>query len=239
MKLDLSIDEQAWLDEVVAAPGFRLTCTIQRSWRELRLKAAARLTLAALPSELRAEILDGWLDGHTDTSFFYARSARLLDYILDRIRDQPHLASICRFERAVLTCSAAATTFTPETRSVNELPAGTKVAHHPAASVVEFEADPETIFASLLAGADMPVPAPEEERFSLLVAPGLFKLCRRATAVELALWDQCNSPLGLGRLCASDIRLESVVAELLAAGVFSLTSDMAGAKQPSRPRRGT
>ena len=30
-KLDLGIDEQAWLSEVVAAPGFRLTCSIQRS----------------------------------------------------------------------------------------------------------------------------------------------------------------------------------------------------------------
>ena len=169
---ELGIEERAWLDQIVAAPGFRLTCAIQRWWREIRLKTTARFTLLAVPSELRAELLSDWLDSHADTSFFYAREASaFLDYILGRLPDQPHLESICRFERAVLACSTASATFSPELRPIAELAAGTRIARHHAATVVDFAASPETIFASLLAGSGTPLPEPVSDRFSMVVAP--------------------------------------------------------------------
>jgi hypothetical protein len=224
--LDLGMEEQAWLNQIVTAPGFRVTCSIQRSWRELRLKASARLTLRTLPSRLRAKLLGSWLDGHTDTSFYYTReSTAFLDYILDRLPDDPHLGSICRFERAVLACSAASATFSPETRPVEQLPAGTKIGRHKAASVVFFAAPPEAVFAALLAGAGTALPEPVSERFPLVVAPGLIKLCRPATALELALWDRCSSPISLAWLCQSDAHGLGALQELLEAGVLTCSDE--------------
>ena len=130
-------------------------------------------------------------------------------------------ASVVSNERCS-ACSAALATFAPETRPVEELPAGTRIVRHRAVLVVDFASPPEAIFASLLADADTPLPQPEYDRYSMVVAPGLLKLCRLATAAEVDLWDNCSSPVSVAWLCQSDNMLEGRRSGLVGVGCILL-----------------
>ena len=79
----LNTVDRAWLTETVDTPGFQLTCSIQRWWREQHLNGSVRLTLTALPPSLRTELMDAWLNSETDGSFYYAGEAvAFLDFVL-------------------------------------------------------------------------------------------------------------------------------------------------------------
>jgi hypothetical protein len=223
--LNLPAEERAWLSQIVNAPGFQLTCSIQRWWRELRLKASVRLTLKAMPPQTRAELLCTWLDKRAETSFFYAREAvAFLDFVLDRLPDAPHLASICRFERAVHLASQASDEFSARAEPIASLPPDVRVRRHPTASLVIFAAPSESVFGALMAGASLPEVGPDE--FPVIIAPGLPSLCRPATAMDIALWTESADAISLPRLCKNGKASPNAVLEMLQEGVLALDASL-------------
>ena len=223
--LELPADERAWLNQIVDTPGFELTCSIQRWWRELRLKASSRLTLKALSAQVRAELLRTWLDSRTETSFFYAREAvAFLDFVLDRLPAAPHLASICRFERAVHLASQASEALSAKSEPMASLLPEARVRRHPAAALVVFAAPSESVFGALMAGASLPEVSRDE--FPLFIAPGLPSLCRPATALEATLWTECADTISVPNLCANGNAPPKAVLELLQANVLVLEESL-------------
>jgi hypothetical protein len=106
--LDLSPDERAWLTRLRGTPGFKVTCDIQRWWRETRLGWTARLTLSALPQAERAALLQRYLSRVRCRSLFFAPEAiAFLGFAARALADRPHLAALARFERAVVRAREA------------------------------------------------------------------------------------------------------------------------------------
>jgi hypothetical protein len=146
--------DRAWLTDVTGSAGFAVTCRVQRWWRTVRLRWAARLTLAAL-GERSAAVLDAYLDAvPAFTLFLIPEALRFLDFAPTAAVDVPHVRSVARFERALLAAKQAesepAAVFEPVT--------------------VMFAAPPEELLAALLSGAPLP---PEGEEHRVLVSPEL------------------------------------------------------------------
>ena len=153
--LDLAAADRAWLGEVTGSAGFAVTCQVQRWWRTVRLRWAARLTLAALGPDRAAGVLDGYLDAvPAFTLFLIPEAMRFLEFAPAAAPDVPHVRSVARFERALLAAKQAegdpAAAVGPE--------------------VVALTAPPEELLGALLSGG--PIPAPGEEHL-VLVSPEL------------------------------------------------------------------
>jgi hypothetical protein len=162
--LNLTAEEQAWLQQLTGSAGLEVTCFIQRWWRETRLHLAARLTLAVLGPERGAELLAAYVDRVPVSSlFFIPEAVGFLDFVLGQALEIPHLEAVARFERAVLLAAEA----------VSLPPAPSK------AVVVEFAAPPHQVLWTLVRGD--PLPSPGEQVFGVLVAPWLPGLWRLAT----------------------------------------------------------
>ena len=178
--LDLTVEERAWLRSLGGSTGFRVTCDIQRWWRETKLRWTARLTLAVLRREEQGDVIAEYLAAVPCASLFFAAEASaFLDYVARARGERPHLAAIARFERALLRA--------------REAEIGPEAIHaHPAASMVEFAAPPERLLGALL--ARQPLPAVESARYPILVAPGLARLWRPATLDEARVFASRRLP---------------------------------------------
>ena len=156
-QFNLSSDEATWLQSLAAAPGFQVTCAIQRWWRETRLRDMARLTIATLGKDSAARIIAIYLQRNICTSlFFLPETLAFLRFVADHT-DHPHLSAIAQFESALLLAKEESAQSTP--------------ASQPAVSYVEFAAPPEEILAALLQG--LPLPEPRTERYRVRVSSGL------------------------------------------------------------------
>jgi hypothetical protein len=217
--LDLGADDHHWLAEVVDATGFKMTCSIQRWWRQQRLESAVRLTLAAMPPVLRKELLGTWLHRNLATSFFYSSEAvSFLEFVLANARDVPHLTSICRLEKAAYF-AAEFRLQSEEIAAIPVLDIQTHVARHPAATLVEFQSPPEIVLAAVKSAT--PLPELQDKSFPLLVAPGITELCRIASPAEACVWNACSEPRSFADLCQlKPPQSESAVLQLLAAGAL-------------------
>lgn len=152
---DLTEAERDWLRYLPATQGFKVTCDIQRWWRETRLRGVARLTLAALGSEQTTQILNEFLSTHPCVSlFFLPESLAFLNYVAGTV-EHPHPAAIARFERALIIAKEAA--------SQAEQTSDTQ-----ATTIIEFASPPEELLAALLQNRELPEPG--DARFPVIVA---------------------------------------------------------------------
>src|ERR1700738_3668761 len=90
--------ERAWLAELNPTPGFKVTCDVQRWWRELRVQMAAPLTLSLLDAARRREIIAAFVHATPRPSSFFLREALpFLDLVGEQAADVPHLTSLAAF----------------------------------------------------------------------------------------------------------------------------------------------
>lgn len=155
-KLSLTPSEHAWLQALPAAPGFQVSCDIQRWWRETRLRETARLTLAALGMAQSAAQITAYLSTHLCPSLFFLPEALgFLQFVADGTT-QPLLRAIAQFEYAVL--HAAQPSGVTETED----------------TLILFPAPPAEVFAALLQGLSLPTTTTEQ--FPVLVSARLPQL---------------------------------------------------------------
>lgn len=224
---DLGATDRDWLARLAHTPGLEFTCLIQRSWCELRARSAARLTMTALPAELRHEIVAAWLArGGGTASFFATETHALLDFVATHLPPGSHLASICRMEQAAHRASAAARDFIATHTSVEALPSGAHLQRHPAASLVRFRAPPAAVVAAALSGTAWP--PLEDDGYALVFAPGLPAMCRSATPAEVALFDACAAGTRPAAALVSGAGTTDALGELLRIGALVVSSSSLG-----------
>jgi hypothetical protein len=205
----LSDAEQQWLAHVTGTPGFRVTCTVQRWWRDLRLRTAAPLTLAAVGDDCAEALLQRYLDTHlATTQFFLAEAIRFLDWLqrTGEIEAFPHASSVAAWEGARLRALLAG-------RGAGR-PAQDLVQTARAVALVPFSSPPEHVFTALLTGR--PLPAAGAEFWDVLVVPGTPPRWRVVEPEEALLVTICGTPRSLDALRAagaSDACLSRLVAE--------------------------
>lgn len=190
--LTLTGQERDWLTQLIGAPGFEVTCYIQRWWRETKLRWTARLTLAALraaESGKEAEVLKRYLDATPLSSLFFAPEAEgFLEFAAREAAALPHIADIARFEQALLLVKDAALQFAEKDGKTEKTDFDdARLFQPPAATLLDFAAPPEELLGALIAGCDLP-PA-RAERFPVLIAPHLRHLWRPATPDEARSFD--------------------------------------------------
>ncbi|HEY3058425.1 MAG TPA: hypothetical protein VGL99_05570 [Chloroflexota bacterium] len=189
----LTATEREWLAALPLAPGFEVTCDIQRWWRHFRVQSAAPLTLSALGPELRRAVLDDFVESCARPSSFFVREAlRFLDFLLTREHESgvPHLAQVVAFERAMLVLSESVALGVPAPPAETLPPT---VQRHPHADVVAFRAPPEQVIGALVGGRDLPPESPSEHW--LLVAANLPNLARRASPLEVWFLQSAREPM--------------------------------------------
>jgi hypothetical protein len=153
--LRLTAGERDWLNGLAGSPGFEVTCRVQRWWRGVRLRWAARLTLGALGAGRSARVIDAYLDAVPAFSLFFVPEAlRFLEFAPAAAPEVPHLASVARFEHALLSTTQVVT---------GSAAAGV-------GEVVAFAAPPEELLDAILSGDPLP---PVGEEYLVLVSASL------------------------------------------------------------------
>lgn len=189
--LNLTMQERTWLTQLIGAPGFEVTCYIQRWWRETKLRWTARLTLTAIRAAdpmLESAMLKCYLDATPLSSLFFTPEAvGFLEFAAREAVELPHVADIARFEQALLLVKDAALQFAEknakaEEQDFDELKPDAQLVPHPAATLLEFAAPPEELLGALVAGCALPPVL--AERFPILIAPHLPHLWRPASPEE-------------------------------------------------------
>jgi hypothetical protein len=210
----LGAPERHYLARVILSPGMAFTREVRRSWCEMRATRAARLTVALLPRELRARVVQEWLErGGGASSFFASEAQDFLEFLAPWLPAPSHVLSVCRFEQALYKVSAAATVFEAP-RLPGRIPG---VRHGTAASLVTFLAEPACVLSAAELGAALPSPTPEASH--LLFAPGLPCLCSVPSAADVALWESCGAGVSTRELRAAGHPEERVRA-LLSVGAL-------------------
>jgi hypothetical protein len=216
---EVAASRRAWLARLARTPGFQFTCSIQRSWCELRARSAARLTVTALSPALRQEIIAGWLArGGGTSSFFLTETVAFLEFVATWLEPGSHLESICRMEQAAHRVSAAGPSFVAGRVSSDELLRNARLVQHPAAALVVFRAPPDAVLAAALSGT--PLPPPTEVVYPLVFAPGLPRLCRTATRLEASVFDACAPGMAAEDVLALDRSAGEALTELLRIGAL-------------------
>ena len=181
--------ERAWLLRAAGSPGLRLTRTIQRSWRRMRLQSALRFTWSLLPQPHRDSLIEAYLDARSCTSFFDVPEAcAFLEFALPRLPPVAHLESLCRFERALLASAAEATflgALEPEADCASPSALGLQLEQNPAAALVTFAAPLEDLLETVL--LEQPLPPPESQVYPVLIAPRIPHHFRTANSSEVAV----------------------------------------------------
>lgn len=172
--LTLTHEETAWLESLPSTPGFRVTCAIQRWWRETRLRDMARLTIAALGREQSAQLIARHLQANLCTSLFFLPETLGFLRFVEHTTNHPHLSAIAQFERALLLAKEEA----------SQPPSNDS----PQKTIIEFAAPPIELFSAILRGQTLPDPS--QERFPVLVSSSLPHYWCEATYEEPYMMSQ-------------------------------------------------
>lgn len=167
-QLQLTQHEIDWLKSLSQERGFKVTCSIQRWWRETRLRGMARLTIAALGKDLATAMICQYLQAHRCASlFFIPETLGFLQFVLTHSKHIHH-STIAQFECALIQAREEAVSglSTAEMTSIQ----------------IDFAAPPEALITALLLGQSLPEPT--SERFPVLVSGSLPQLWRVPTFYE-------------------------------------------------------
>ena len=175
----LSAEEEHWFEFVSTSAGFKLTCDVQRWWREFRVQQAAPLTLGALSADLRGRLVDEYVRRHGRPSSFFLREALpFLDLAAELGGDMPHVPALAAFERAMLRLGSALADDL-DLAQVREFQPDLPVVANPLAQVVRFQAPAGQVLAA--AARALPFPAVEDRAYWILIAPDLPNLAAGCT----------------------------------------------------------
>ncbi len=214
----LSEAERRWLRHVLSSAGFRMTCEVQRWWREFRVQSAAPLTLSVLDAGRRAALIAEYVRRHTRPSSFVVREALpFLDLAAELAADVPHLLSLVAFERAMLQVGEAHASGVSVDEGA-ELQPWDVLTTHPLAEVVRFEAPPAQVLAAASRG--LPPPSPGASAYWILIAPGLPNLARASSEAEATLFVTLRANPGHVARLRSDVGSAALLAELWQAGAL-------------------
>lgn len=187
-QLELSSDERLWLESVADAPGFSVTCDIQRRWRRLRVQAGAPLTLTALGAD-RHSAVDAYLSRVPLRSMFVTPEVvGFTTFVAHESGYDLRVRAVAAFERALKLAVAGRGRALSSGRS---LPPGTVLCRHPSAAMVPLPCRPEALFGALLSRGPLP---DADQPTTVLVAPGLATLWRPASLAEVDQWDAHEEP---------------------------------------------
>jgi hypothetical protein len=190
------------------SPGLRLTRQVQREWRAFRIRSSLPLTNRLLGADA-TDAIDDYLDAvAAPSSFFLQEAAQFAARCLGD--ERPHLASVVRFELAMLRAVQA--------RAGRQSDAGPGITDEEAspvvtqwaADVIPFRAPPERV---LLAAASPDWPSPPPSEHHLLLCTPL--VCRPATRDEAALFDALRQAAA-----PTTIILDATARSLVAAGAL-------------------
>jgi hypothetical protein len=219
--LDLTEAERTWLKQLLHTPGMRLTCTIQRWWRQMRLQQTVRLTLAALPPARRLQVVQAYIATVPCASLFFIPEAlQFLDFVLLTVSGVSHLDAIARFERALLCAREAEDTSAHTPLDVTALLPSRVLHRHQAAALISFSAPPEQLLPALLQG--LPVPAPDNRAYAVLVTPRLPHYWRPVTPDEAHLFMACQAPTTIEHLHTAVEHPVQPLQALIDAGALAL-----------------
>jgi hypothetical protein len=218
--LDLSAEERAWLTGLADSAGFKVTCKIQRWWRQTKLQTAVELTLAALGAAKGAELMNTYLDVTPCTSlFFIPEAVGFLEFVAGAAKGRPHVVEVAQFERAILLARQAAI----DPSGSQPLRIGSdpteQIRPHPAADVVLFAASPELVLGSIL--GDRSLPEEQMRKSPVLIAPRLSRLWRPATDDEYRLFERSRHGATKEQLVALLPGAADTLKNLVNAGAFS------------------
>ena len=217
----LAAAECAWLDSIVASSGFKLTCDVQRWWREFRIQQAAPLTLGALNADRRAVLATEYIRRHGRPSSFFLREALpFLDLAAELASDLPYVPALAAFERAMLRLGDALA----DNPGLTQVPAfctDTPIEAHPLAEVVCFEAPPEQVLAAASRG--LPFPDAQAQSYWIVVAPGLRNFASGCTSAEAMLFQTIRTEVSCRRRVEMDPLLQTAFHRLWAAGALRHT----------------
>ena len=130
--------------------------------------------------------------------FFIPEALQFLDFVLHTVAGVPHLDAVARFERALLCAREAEDTSVHTPPDVTALLPSQTLYRHQAATLISFSTPPEQLLHALLQG--LPVPAPDNRAYAVLVTPHLPHYWRPATPDEAHLFMACHTPTTVGRL---------------------------------------
>lgn len=222
--LDLTVEERAWLAQLNGARGFKVTCYIQRWWRETKLQWTAQLTMWALGPEKSAEMLQNYLAAVPCPSLFFTPEAvGFLDFVARAAAGLPHVVEIARFQRALLLAGAGTSEPSGLPDEASALLPTQAIRPHPAAAIVAFAAPPELLLGAIL--MRQPLPAASTEAFPVLIAPGLPHLWRPATWKETHLFACSHPATTVERLLAAAPGAARPLEDLLDIGALCVTTD--------------
>lgn len=200
-------------DAVPRSAGLAATAKVRRSWCEARAAKAARLTLSMLHSELRADLIAGWVDQGGGAAAFHTLEAEtFLPFIARRLTNPSHALAVCRLDAALARATAARAGFAPAADQSGRLGRGD------GASLVMLTAQPEWLLSAVLGQAS--APPLTRQRFPVLAAPGITGLLRPASSGEVVLWRRLAQPAArsaLGGGAGIDRLLSEGVLDILAA----------------------
>lgn len=184
--------ERSCVETLSHSDGFRFTVDVQRSWCVGRTMNAGTLTLSILADDVRRPLLEAWAyHGGGTSSFFAGEADALFDFIAARLHDPSHELTVCKFERATLRANERAAVFiSPELGQLDAF--GCALRRGVYAGMVFFHGDAGAILDALLTGK--PVPPISSEINPILLSPGLDRLWRPASAIEVRLWDRLSAP---------------------------------------------
>jgi hypothetical protein len=184
--------ERSYIEMLSQSAGFRFTVDVQRSWCVGRAMNAGTLTLSILTEDVRRPLLEAWTKcGGGTSSFFAAEADAFFDFIAVRLHDPSHELTACRFEQATLRANKKAAIFISP-KLVQLGAPGCALRRGLYAGMVLFHGDPGTILDALLTGK--PLPPISREISPILLSPGLDRLWRLATTIEVKLWDRLSEP---------------------------------------------
>jgi hypothetical protein len=223
--LRLDDAERAWLRGVATTRGFALTSLVPRWWRETRARRGARLTLAALGDEAEATLAAYRREVPNFTLFYVSEGLAFAAYV-ERTAPCARVRAVARFEQAMWSVRQDAAAEEAPNDATNDGAndatndaandvGASSLRPHPAAAVIAFDAPAEPMLAALLAGA--PLPAPTGARHHVLIAPGLPRRWREATAEEARVFHCCAPSATLEDLAAQPGSSVAMVAGLRAA----------------------
>jgi hypothetical protein len=152
-----------------------------------------------LPPARRLQIVQAYIATVPCTALFFIPEAlQFLDFVLHTVADVPHLDAVARFERALFCARDTVDTPVHTPPDVTALLPSQALHRHQAAALISFSAPPEQLLHALPQG--IPVSAPDNRAYAVLVTPHLPHYWRPATPDEAHLFMACHAPTTVERL---------------------------------------
>lgn len=227
----LSPREEAWLDQVSAAPDHERSRTARTSWRIERLTRATPLTLLLL-RQLGCEhrVVEAYVVATAAPSpQLIPEGLQFLAFVERVATREPHLFEILELERQALLARAVPWTAPPEARRATGW-----LDRSSSGAAIEVEAEPQELLVAVVTGR--PLPRLGSGSGTLLVGPGVDRKFRVADVAERRVLREVPGPRPYVEVVTTAAAADAVE-RLVAAGVLEHRPDAVPAGTAGTDRR--